>query len=249
MGHLAFMFEGIDFKNASILDAATGAGGNTLNVAREVAQAGGTGHVVSVDIDSRTFDYARKKLGDLAQLVQFVQADMADLPFPEASFDVVISTATLCAVNSKPLRAVKALQELYRVLKPGGWCVIKEEYPFYEPPASHYRVQHQRWQLYKGICELASLPHFHEIEPHDLINTLKLIGFTVVQWNRFEGFRLNDITMKEYYKDVNALIEQLDARQLRIALATEVKRIECLFARSGGEFPPQYVIRCKKQLP
>jgi ubiquinone/menaquinone biosynthesis C-methylase UbiE len=44
------------------------------------------------------------------------------LPFPSASFDTVVSTMTLCSVP----QLSKALQELFRVVKPGGRLLFLE---------------------------------------------------------------------------------------------------------------------------
>jgi SAM-dependent methyltransferase len=49
-----------------------------------------------------------------------VRADITDLPFPEDSFDVVLCSHVLEHVDDDR----KAMGELYRVLKPGGWAVV-----------------------------------------------------------------------------------------------------------------------------
>ena len=46
--------------------------------------------------------------------------DMEALPFPDESFDVVISNGGFCLVPDKE----KAFKEVCRVLKPGGRCAI-----------------------------------------------------------------------------------------------------------------------------
>lgn len=51
-----------------------------------------------------------------------VQAPAEDLPFPDGSFDAVVSTLVLCSVTD-PLAAVS---EIRRVLRPGGRLVVIE---------------------------------------------------------------------------------------------------------------------------
>src|SRR6266508_1775952 len=65
----------------------------------------------------------------------FLRAPAEDLPFPDDSFDVAVSTLVLCTVDDQP----RALRELRRVLKPGGRLLFIE----------HVRADDQRlarWQ-------------------------------------------------------------------------------------------------------
>ena len=129
-----YLLEGIDFSDITVLDAATGAGNTTLKLARKMAEADGKGKIISVDINpatSPTFQDVKEKLGELERFVEFVQADLTCMPqIKSESFDLVVCTATLCALNDRPLKALRGLKEFYRVLKKGGRLVISEEYPF-----------------------------------------------------------------------------------------------------------------------
>ena len=54
-------------------------------------------------------------------MFQAMPADVEALPFPNACFDSVVSTLVLCTVNIQ-----KSLQEVQRVLKPGGFFIFIE---------------------------------------------------------------------------------------------------------------------------
>lgn len=59
---------------------------------------------------------AQKRITASPIPVKTQQLSGEDLPMPDASFDNVVCTWTLCSIPN----AKKALQEAYRVLKPGG---------------------------------------------------------------------------------------------------------------------------------
>jgi ubiquinone/menaquinone biosynthesis C-methylase UbiE len=102
---------------ADVLEIAPGPGYLTVELARS-----GRFHVTGVDL-SRTFvdiatAYARRQNVD----VTFRQGDAESLPFAEASFDL-----TVCQAAFKNFgRPVVALDEMYRVLRPGRTAVIHD---------------------------------------------------------------------------------------------------------------------------
>ena len=58
---------------------------------------------------------------DLESPLAKVKMDVHDIPFEDNSFDVVFCNHTLEHVDDD----LKALRELYRILKPGGWGIIQ----------------------------------------------------------------------------------------------------------------------------
>jgi ubiquinone/menaquinone biosynthesis C-methylase UbiE len=69
-----------------------------------------------VGIDQSTAQVQQASRGPAGQRAMFQQADAADLPFPDASFDIVASALVL---NFIPKPAL-AVQEMRRVARPGG---------------------------------------------------------------------------------------------------------------------------------
>jgi SAM-dependent methyltransferase len=55
-------------------------------------------------------------------LARLIQGSVTDLPFPDASLDVVLSFDVLYCLESQDEHA--AIHEMFRVLRPGGWVVI-----------------------------------------------------------------------------------------------------------------------------
>jgi demethylmenaquinone methyltransferase/2-methoxy-6-polyprenyl-1,4-benzoquinol methylase len=95
---------------AAVLDLACGTG----DIAFEAASKGA--RVVGLDITYRMLEIARCKPSAAAWPVSFVTGDMASLPFPDATFDVVTTGYGLRNVPRLPV----ALAEIHRVLVPEG---------------------------------------------------------------------------------------------------------------------------------
>src|SRR4051812_2425445 len=102
----------------SVLDVGCGTGSLALVAARQV---GTTGQVVGVDPSPEMIDRARTKARREKLDISFEGAWGQALPFPDASFDVVLSTVMLHHIP----RAGRedALREVRRVLKPTGRLV------------------------------------------------------------------------------------------------------------------------------
>ena len=97
-----------------VLDLGCGAGFDACVAAMVV---GPTGRVAGVDLSPEMLAVAeRGRAAAGLSTVEFRQADVEALPFPDASFDVALSNGVLNLIPDKPA----ALRELFRVLKPGG---------------------------------------------------------------------------------------------------------------------------------
>ncbi|MFT7765674.1 Ubiquinone/menaquinone biosynthesis C-methyltransferase UbiE [Clavibacter michiganensis] len=103
-----------------ILDLAAGTGTSSAALAASGA------HVVAADFSEGMLEVGRRRHAGNPR-IEFVHADATDLPFDDDSFDAVtISFGLRNVVEPK-----KGLDELLRVLKPGGRIVICE---FSTPP-------------------------------------------------------------------------------------------------------------------
>lgn len=94
----------------AVLDVASGTGNVALVAAERGAEAIGS------DLTPELFDTAQRRAADRGLDVDWIEADAEDLPFPDASFDRVLSTF---GVQFAPRHDVAAA-ELLRVCRPGG---------------------------------------------------------------------------------------------------------------------------------
>jgi SAM-dependent methyltransferase len=95
-----------------VLEVGCGAGGYSQMMAAELR---GKGEWVGVDHDEALLEQARRDAA-LDVPARFEKAGAFALPFPDGSFDAVVSAFLLCVLPS-PLAA---LREMARVVKPGG---------------------------------------------------------------------------------------------------------------------------------
>jgi ubiquinone/menaquinone biosynthesis C-methylase UbiE len=103
--------EAIDLRAGErVLDVAAGNGNATLAAARRFAQ------VTSTDYVPALLDKGRERALAEGLSVRFQTADVEDLPFQDASFDVVLSTYGCMFAPDH----VRTANEMMRVLRPGG---------------------------------------------------------------------------------------------------------------------------------
>jgi SAM-dependent methyltransferase len=103
-----------------VLDLGSGAGTDSLIAAQMV---GPTGSVIGIDMTPAMLSKARGAAAETGvSNVEFVESEAEHLPFPDGSFDVVISNGVIDLIPDKD--AVFA--ELYRVLTPGGRIQIAD---------------------------------------------------------------------------------------------------------------------------
>ena len=102
------------------LDLGSGAGTDSLVAAQMV---GPEGHVTGIDMTPEMLAKARAAAAELgAANVELVEGEVERLPFPDESFDVVISNGVIDLVPDKDA----VFSELQRVLRPGGRIQIAD---------------------------------------------------------------------------------------------------------------------------
>lgn len=104
-----------------VLDIAGGTGDLTREFSKKV---GNNGLVILADINEKMLAHGRERLTDqgIVGNVRYVQADAEQLPFADNYFDCISIAFGLRNVTDK----AAALRSMYRVLKPGGKCLVLE---------------------------------------------------------------------------------------------------------------------------
>lgn len=101
---------------ADVLEVAPGPGYLALELARRGA------HVTGVDISRTMVEIATRHAAESGVQVDFQRGDVTSLPFADGSFDLVVCQAAF----KNFLHPVQALNEMHRVLRPGGLAVIDD---------------------------------------------------------------------------------------------------------------------------
>lgn len=126
-----------------------------------------------VDPNPAVRRYIERKARQLAAGAQFVEGRAEHLPFGSASADAVISTLVLCGVADQ--RAV--LEEILRVLKPGGRFVFLEHVAAEPGTATRRRQRLVRpvWSLLADGCR----------PDRETWRAIESAGFARLEYERF----------------------------------------------------------------
>ncbi len=112
-----------------VLDVGCGRGVVLLTAARSVPRGKATGIDLwqvqdqSGNSESTTRENAKRE--GLSDRIELTTGDMRKLPFDDASFDLVVSSLAIHNVPSVEGRD-KAIEEIFRVLKPGGRILVAD---------------------------------------------------------------------------------------------------------------------------
>jgi len=146
-----------------VLDVGSGVGGTSRCLASEFGC-----RVTGIDL-TEAYCSAAAMLTDrtgLAGLVDFRQGDATNLPFPDASFDIVWSEHAAMNIRDKP----RLYGEMHRVLKPGGTLAI---YDVLAGPSGAVRFP-VPWARTPDASFLAT--------PDELRSLLEGAGFHIESW-------------------------------------------------------------------
>jgi len=192
-------------RQPDVLDVGCG-----LGVARRFLSAQGT--YVGVDMSAATVELARR-LHPQAR-TDFRLGSLPHLPLPSASVDAAICLEVLEHVGDDR----KALRELRRVLRPGGFLIVSVPQTFYwgayRELIGHFRhytpeslrdlLQKERFELVEG------LPQFHRVwRTYYYAYATALAGEALARWITGRDVTLYDT--RTYERVARGLLRILDA--------------------------------------
>lgn len=165
----------------TVVDLGSGAG-NDAFVARAIT--GESGKVIGIDMTPEMIAKARENADKLSfNNVEFRQGDIENIPIAANRADVIISNCVLNLVPDK----LKAFQEMFRILKPGGHfsvsdIVLRGELP--EPLRKDA-------EMYAGCVSGA-------IQESDYLRMLSEVGFTNITVQKARPVVLPDDILSAY---------------------------------------------------
>ncbi|MCX8123803.1 MAG: methyltransferase domain-containing protein [Spirochaetes bacterium] len=110
------------------VDLGSGRGTDVLRMADAV---GKTGFVYGIDISDGMISTSQELSNKFGYTnVAFIQSDLATIPLADNTADLIISNCTINHAQDKQ----KVFNEIYRILKPGGRCIISDIYSIGQVP-------------------------------------------------------------------------------------------------------------------
>ena len=116
-----------------VLDVGCGRGLLLAGAAKKLAALDGSGKATGIDIwstvdmggNAEAATWQNLKLEGIADRCAIVETPAQDMPFADASFDLIVSNLCLHNICGRALR-LQALQQIARVLKPGGQAILSD---------------------------------------------------------------------------------------------------------------------------
>ena len=186
-----------------VLDAACGAGWGTALLAAAGAAA------VGVDASPAAVAAARAAYGDMAT---FREGDIRELPFREAEFDVIVCFEALAHVREHE----RALDEMRRVLRPGGLAVVSSPNP--------------------GVYPAGNPLHLREATPEELRDmlTARFANVAVHRQQTYVASLLcDDVTLSD-----SDPAERLELEVRKSSGGPPGSELHAVAVASDGELPP-----------
>ncbi|TAK08744.1 MAG: class I SAM-dependent methyltransferase [Candidatus Manganitrophaceae bacterium] len=132
----------------------------------------GVWKLTTIDANPGMSPLAQKRIASSPIKVDHQVLDAERLPFPDGSFDTVVSTWTLCSIADID----QALREIHRVMKPEGRFLFIEHGLSAEPTIRKW--QHRLTPLQKKVADGCHLDR-------DIAAIIARNGFKITELNRF----------------------------------------------------------------
>ncbi len=156
-----------------VLDVGTGTGRTAVQIAKRLT----TGRLVGIDIwdtmelggSSPERAYKNAEIEGVKGRVEFRFGNVLEIPFDNDVFDIVTCSSVLNNLRREKNR-IKALKEIFRVLKPKGKCMLLE-------PLRNFRM----------FCAFTPFGFFQLGKREDWENCAEIAGFSKVRFYNDKG--------------------------------------------------------------
>jgi ubiquinone/menaquinone biosynthesis C-methylase UbiE len=148
-----------------VLEVAIGTGLNLPLYPADVALTG-------IEWSPAMLALARRRADDLGRPAELREGDAQQLPFPDAAFDTVVCTLSLCAIPDDQ----RAVAEMIRVLRPGGQLLLLD----------HVVGSNRPVRAIQRLVELVSIPTGGEHYRRRPLRHVQAAGLAIERHDRFK---------------------------------------------------------------
>ena len=159
-------------RGERVLDVGCGTGSLTILASKRV---GTTGRVHGVDASPQMLARARRKTVRARLHIDYRLAGAEALPFPDATFDVILSSLMIHHLSPDVIGA--ALTEMRRVLVPGGRLLVVD----LKQPALRRTIFLPLVLIHRKKSSEHGHAHAPQGHPHRLLTALEETGFVDVK--------------------------------------------------------------------
>jgi ubiquinone/menaquinone biosynthesis C-methylase UbiE len=128
--------------------------------------------VVGIDLSPAMLDIAKRRASDAGRVFDLREGDAHALPFPDASFDTVVCTFSLCNIPDLD----QAIAEMVRVMRPDGRLVLVD----------HIRSENKVVFALQKIIEFVSMRMDGDHMTRRPADRLSAHGLEVTEHDRFK---------------------------------------------------------------
>lgn len=168
-------------KKGKILDLGCGTGRNMIP-SKNI-------EYYAVDFSEEQLKQAKEYTNKNNIKAKFYKSEANHLPFKDNTFNHGLFIATLHCIESKEKRK-KALEELYRVLKPGGQALIS----VWDSKDKRFNQVNNQGEIYMSWLD-NNIPHmryYYLYNKKEFINLLESVGFKILSIENKEELQQND---------------------------------------------------------
>lgn len=225
-------------SGGKVLDIATGEGGFILMLKESLRD---YDEFIGIDITDGKFNKAREKFE--GEKISFAKMDGARLAFGNDSFDTVTVCNSLHHLGDIP----STLQEMKRVLRPGGHFVLFEMINDNQTPQQMNHVDLHHW--WAAVNRLEGIPHNPTLKKAEIVSfieQLDLSDFEAIEHLYNDDGQEDDETIQYLFGTIDEFLKKLESIPNTEALMDEGRELRRRIENNGFAWATELVVIGKK---